>query len=62
MDISDLMNFDIKRPIQKGSKVYVYDINDKLIEVHETSKLTKDFKSMTNDCFYDFYGFNFIPK
>lgn len=58
MDINDL----IKKPVQKGGKVFVYNGNGDLIKTYSTLALGKAYFSMSNDCFYSIYGFNFVPS
>jgi hypothetical protein len=62
MDINELIRNIIKRPFQRGNKVLVYDGNNKLIETHSTIELGKAYFSMSNDSFFDVYGFNFVPS
>lgn len=61
MDINEFIKNSIKKPIQKGDKVFVYNGEDELIETHSTIELGRGFFSMSNDTFYNFYGFNFVP-
>lgn len=58
MDIKSL----IKTPIQQGSTVHVYDGNGKLLESYPTVQLGKAYFSMSNDAFYNTFGFNFVPE
>lgn len=62
MDTSDLIASMIKNPKQIGDKVFVYDGNDKLVHVYDTLDLGVSFFTMSNDIFFEMYGFNFVPR
>ncbi len=60
--MDDFIKRLIKNPIQKGDKVLVYNGNNELVKTYSTVELGKAFFSMSNDSFYDVYGFNFVPR
>jgi hypothetical protein len=60
--MDDFIKNIIKRPFQRGDKVLVYNGHNKLIETHSTIELGKAYFSMSNDSFFDVYGFNFVPN
>ncbi len=62
MDIKDFIKNSIKKPIQRGDKVFVYNGHNELIATHSTIDLGKAFFTMSNDAFYNIYGFNFVPE
>lgn len=57
MDIGRL----IKKAVQMGDIVMVYS-NGELVETHQTVQLGRAYFSMSNDAFYETYGFNFVPS
>lgn len=52
----------IRIPKQFGDKVYVYNGNGDLVKTYNTLDLGKAYFSMSNDIFYDIYGFNYVPE
>lgn len=62
MSIDNYLKNLVKKPIQKGDTVFVYNGNDELIRTYRTIDLGKQFFSMSNDSFYAAYGFNFVPE
>jgi hypothetical protein len=62
MNIDNLIKNNIKTTKQHGNRVLVFNGNDQLISIHSTIELGKSYFSMSNDDFYNFYGFNFVPE
>lgn len=62
MDAASFLKKYYKKPVQKGHVVLVYNGHGEVIERHKTVDLGKAYFSMSNDCFYNIYGFNFVPK
>ncbi|MFS0643812.1 hypothetical protein [Siminovitchia sp. 179-K 8D1 HS] len=62
MDLDNFIKNSIKNPKQVGSKVFVYNGNGELVETYDAVELGKAYFSMSNDIFFDIYGFNFVPK
>jgi hypothetical protein len=62
MNSDDLLKNSIKNPRQIGNKVLVYNGNNEVVEVYPTLELGKAYFSMSNDSFFDIYGFNFVPR
>jgi hypothetical protein len=60
--MDDFIKRLIKNTIQKGDRVLVYNGNNELVETHPTVELGKAYFSMSNDSFYNIYGFNFVPS
>ncbi|MEV9641744.1 hypothetical protein ABZ756_13670 [Mammaliicoccus sciuri] len=52
----------IKKPKQVGSVVFVHNGAGELVETHKTIDLGKAFFTMSNDAFFDKFGFNFVPE
>ncbi|GIO18134.1 hypothetical protein J18TS1_12340 [Oceanobacillus oncorhynchi subsp. incaldanensis] len=62
MDLDAFIKNSIKTPKQVGRKVYVYNGNHELVKVYDAIELGKDYFSMSNDIFFDIYGFNYVPR
>lgn len=62
MDLDHLMKKLIKRPVQNGSVVLVYNGDGEIVERYRTVDLGKAYFTMSNDLFYKLYGFNFVPS
>jgi len=62
LDINEFIANSIKTPKQIGSVVLVYNGNGKVIETHRAIDLGKAFFTMSNDAFFDIYGFNYVPR
>lgn len=56
------MRTTIKRPVQCGRVIIVLDENDREIEKHDAVQLAMNWFRMTNDGFFQLYGFNWVPK
>lgn len=52
----------IRKPVTHGQSVYVYDGHNNLVECYSAVELGVSFFKMSNDSFYDMYGFNWFPK
>lgn len=62
MDLDAFIKSKLKTPKQIGSKVFVYDGNGKLVETHNAIDLGKAYFNLSNDIFYEIYGFNYVPR
>lgn len=60
--MDDFIKRLIKNPIQKGDKVKVYNGNNELVKTYSTLELGKAYFSMSNDSFFNVYGFKFVPS
>jgi hypothetical protein len=59
--MDDFIKNIIKKPVQKGNTVFIYNGKNELIKTYSTIELGKSYFSMSNDSFYNIYGFNFVP-
>jgi hypothetical protein len=62
MSIDDFIKNSIKRPVQRGNEFFVYNGNNELVKTYSTIELGKAYFSMSNDNFFNVYGFNFVPS
>jgi len=62
LSIENYIRNIIKKPIQRGKTVFVYNSNNELIKTYQTIELGKAYFSMSNDNFFDVFGFNFVPN
>ena len=44
-----------------GEAVFVKDLDGEVIGTYSALNLTRDFLTMSNDAFYNIYGFNWCP-
>lgn len=61
-DASMYIRSIIKTPKQRGDKVYVHDGNGVWVATYDALELGKAYFSMSNDMFYNIYGFSFVPS
>ena len=52
----------MRRPVEKGDTVYILNGADQVVEHYHVLELSKAFFMMSNDDFYELYGFNYVPK
>ena len=62
MDLDAFIKNSIKNPKQVGSKVFVYNGYNELVETHNALDLGKAYFNMSNDIFFEVYGFNYVPR
>lgn len=62
MNVDEYIKSQIKKPVQRGNTVYVYDGNGRLVNTYPTLELGEAWFSMSNDGFYNLYGFSFVPQ
>lgn len=62
MDLDSLIKNRLTRPIQKADKVFVYNGHNELVKVYPAIELGKAYFTMSNDTFFDVYGFNYVPR
>lgn len=62
MNLDTYLKNNFKTPKQVGDRVLVYNGNNELVQVYSTIELGKAYFSMSNDSFFDLYGFNFVPR
>jgi hypothetical protein len=60
--MDDFIKNIIKKPVQKGNTVFIYNGNNELVKTYSTVELGKAYFSMSNDNFFNVYGFNFVPS
>jgi len=62
LELEDFLANSIKNPKQVGGKVFVYNGKGKLVETYNAIDLGKAYFNMSNDTFFDIYGFNYVPS
>ena len=62
MNLKEYMNTRILTPKQFGAVTFIYNGNGSVTKKYSTEELGKAFFSMSNDVFFNIYGFNFVPE
>jgi hypothetical protein len=62
LELDEFIANIIKNPKQIGSKVLIYNGNGKLVETYNAIDLGKSYFNMSNDIFFEIYGFNYVPR
>ena len=62
MDFEEYTYNRILTPKQFGAVTLISDGNGALVKKYSTVELGKAYFSMSNDAFFNIYGFNFVPE